>query len=67
MIDRISGRLVMICDECGEGFEEAGDADACPAFFDAFIADAKGNGWVIRPSEEEAGGWSHTCPECAGP
>lgn len=61
MIDRISGRLVMICDECGEGLEGASGG------FQELVADAKENGWAIRPSETEAGEWSHTCPDCAAP
>ena len=65
MLDRQHGRLVIECDSCGDLYEGDGAEDASPAFFDAFIAGAKQEGWKMQPVGND---WVHTCPACqAGP
>ena len=49
MLDRQHGCLVIECDSCGDLYEGDGAEDASPAFFDAFIAGAKQEGWKMQP------------------
>ena len=60
-IDKQYGKPVMVCDDCGEGYEGPSDASACPAFWDAFIEGAKAEGWRIY---QEDGEWCHRRPGC---
>ncbi len=50
------------------------ECDSCPNTTDVFdkndfttmIASAKSDGWQIAPDQSAEGGYSHTCPSCAG-
>jgi Fe2+ or Zn2+ uptake regulation protein len=54
--DRQHGRIIFVCDACGET-QEAADDD-----FDSFWQGLKKQGWQARKEDDE---WQHLCPECA--
>lgn len=59
MIERQHGKVVVVCDTCGEGYD-TGESDFATAkiLFDA-------EGWLT--SRITGGEYAHTCPECIGP
>jgi Fe2+ or Zn2+ uptake regulation protein len=57
MIERDSGKMLFVCDECNEAFEsEDGET-----FQDTWAA-AKDDGWRARKLGND---WVHACPDCA--
>lgn len=59
MIEKQYGKIMLVCDTCGEGSNDYMDDE-----FNEMILDAKHDGWLIIHDEPE-GEWEHVCPNCA--
>lgn len=59
-IERQSGQITLICDECSDDLGWMFDPDE----FGAMIEYAKAEGWSIKPDDD--GEWTHLCPDCGG-
>lgn len=60
MIERQHGEQTLLCDDCQDDLGETFPASE----FQAMIAHAKAQGWVIKPDGQ--GGWWHSCADCSG-
>jgi hypothetical protein len=55
-VERLSGRIELLCDDCGESFGVR-DADE----FGEMMNDAKSDGWRTFKRD---GRWHNACPAC---
>lgn len=60
---RDHGKIVFVCDECGEGFE-TDETDFYNAL-DAFRTDAEPEGWTSSNTGSGESPWVNYCPECS--
>lgn len=60
MIERHSGKVQILCGECGYAQHRTYEPDE----FDVMVSDARDEGFVIT---KVAGEWQHTCEPCARP
>jgi hypothetical protein len=58
MIERRSGVITFICDEC----DERGQSERYPKQFKEAWQDMKDQGWQAYNDVEK--GWTHNCPAC---
>lgn len=57
MIERQGKQRTLMCDVCGETFDQV-DQSA----FSQMVASAKEQGWSVKPDSE--GTYTHSCPKC---
>lgn len=56
MIERQYGKVILVCDECGDNSEEFDD-------FGKMMREAKMLGWAIIKDDNDE--WTHACPSCS--
>jgi hypothetical protein len=60
-IDRIKGKIVFLCDDCGVSFFETGESDFDLAI-QTFREDEEGKKW--ETTKDDDGQWVNYCPDC---
>ena len=61
MIETQFGKLIFICDECGDDFDTGLVRDH---FLEA-LQTIKEEGWTVKRNDDDTE-WMHICNECAG-